>query len=152
MPIAEITAALAGVKHASDIAKLIKNSEVSLEAAEVKLKLADLIDNLADAKVEIAKFKEILSERDAEIRRLKKQIEKDGNMVYEEPYYFLVKDNGEKDGPYCQKCYDSNKKLIRLQSPGKNGCWQCNECSIDYIDSTYNPPEPDPDLVVYTAR
>lgn len=152
MPIAEITAALAGVKHASDIAKLIKNSDVSLEAAEVKLKLADLIDNLADAKVEIAKFKEILSERDAEIQRLKKQIEKDGNMVYEAPYYFLVKENGEKDGPYCQRCYDSDEKLIRLQSPCKDGYWRCNKCSIDYIDSTYNSPEPDPEFVVYTAR
>uniref|UniRef100_UPI0040574DBF hypothetical protein n=1 Tax=Candidatus Electronema sp. TaxID=2698783 RepID=UPI0040574DBF len=121
MPIAEITAALAGVKHASDIAKLIKNSEVSLEAAEVKLKLADLIDNLADAKVKIAKFKEILSEKDEEIHRLNGQLKKHGSILWESPYYFLAKENGEKDGPYCQKCYDSNKKLIRLQSPRKNG-------------------------------
>lgn len=152
MEISAISAALASVKHASDIAKLIKDSEVSLEAADTRLKLAELINNLADAKVEIANFKEILSEKDAEIQRLKKQIEKDGNMVYEAPYYFLVKENGEKDGPYCQRCYDSDEKLIRLQSPCKDGYWRCNECSIDYIDSTYNPPEPDPEPVVYTAR
>ncbi|WP_417910672.1 hypothetical protein [Candidatus Electronema sp. PJ] len=144
MPIAEITAALAGVKHASDIAKLIKNSEVSLEAAEVKLKLADLIDSLADAKVEIAKFKEIISERDEEIQRLKKQLEKDGNMVYEEPYYFLVQENGDKDGPYCQRCYDNDKKLIRLQSAEEKGEWRCNECQNSYKDSSYKKKEPAP--------
>ncbi|CAK8717802.1 MAG: hypothetical protein CDV28_11117 [Candidatus Electronema aureum] len=140
MPIAEITAALAGVKHAFDIANLINNSEVSLDAAEVKLKLAELIDSLANAKIETAKFKDILLERDSEIQRLKKQIEKDDNMVYETPYYFLVQESGEKDGPYCQRCYDSNKKSIRLQSPNKNGYWKCNECSSDYKDSTYNEP------------
>ena len=140
MEIAAISAAFTSVKHAFDLASLIKNSEVSLDAAEVKLKLAELIDSLANAKVETAKFKDILLERDAEIQRLKKQLEKDGNMVYEEPYYFLVQENGDKDGPYCQRCYDSHKKLIRLQSPGKNGYWQCNECKSGYKDSTYSTP------------
>ena len=143
MPIAEITAALAGVKHASDIAKLIKNSEVSLEAAEIKLKLADLIDSLSDVKVEIAKFKEIISEKESEIQRLEEQLKKKGNILWEIPYYFLLKDNGEKDGPYCQKCYDSDKKLIRLQSFGAKGEWKCNECRNSYKDSTYKK-EPAP--------
>ncbi len=149
MPIAEITAALAGVKHASDIAKLIKNSEVSLEAAEIKLKLADLIDSLADAKVEIAKFKEIISEKESEIQRLEEQLKQKGNVLWEKPYYFLLKDNGEKDGPYCQKCYDSERKLIRLQSPGKNGYWQCHECTSGYKDGTSSTP---PYIPIETRR
>ncbi|MCW5199845.1 hypothetical protein VU05_03945 [Desulfobulbus sp. F1] len=97
-----------------------------------------MIDNLADAKVEIAKFKDILPKRATEINLLKDQLEKQGHILWETQYYFFAKENGEKDGPYCQRCYDSNKKLIRLQSPGKNGYWQCNECTIGYKDSTYS--------------
>ncbi len=137
MGITEINAALASIKYAFDIANIMNDSVVSLEAAEVKLKLADLIDNLADAKVKIAKFKEILSERDAEIQRLKGQLEKQGNILWETPYYFLIKENGEKDGPYCQKCYDSKRKLIRLQSVGPKCYWRCYECTSNYEDSTY---------------
>lgn len=137
MEIAAITAALSGIKNASDIAKLIKSSGASLEAAEIKLKLAELIEALADAKIEIASFREVISEKEAEIRRLQAQIDKKGQTIWEAPYYFVLNENDEKDGPYCQRCYDSNKKLIRLQSPGKNGYWQCNECKSDYKDSTY---------------
>lgn len=137
MEIATITAALSGIKIASDIAKLIKNSGASLETAEIKLKLAELIEALADAKIEIANFREVISDNEAEIRRLQAQMDTKDQTVWEDPYYFVLNKNGEKDGPYCQKCYDSNKKLIRLQSPGKNGYWQCNECKSGYKDSTY---------------
>jgi hypothetical protein len=58
-----------------------------VSSAEVKLKLADLIDNLADAKVEIAKFKDILPKRAAEINLLKDQLEKHGSILWETPYY-----------------------------------------------------------------
>lgn len=61
MEIASITGALSGIKAATDIARIIKDSGTSLTDAEVRYKLADLLIALADAKLEIANFKELIS-------------------------------------------------------------------------------------------
>lgn len=138
MEISAITAALSGIKNATDIAKLIKNSGASLEAAEIKLKLADLIEALAEAKIELANVREIVATKEDEIKALKTQLSVQGKVVWEEPYYFVVGNEGGKDGPYCQKCYDSEKKLIRLQSPSQNGYWECHECKSGYKDRSFD--------------
>lgn len=135
MEITSISAALAGIKSATEIAKIIKDSGASLEKAEVKLQLADLISALADAKIEIANIREAISDKETEINALKQKLEIKENIVWEKPYYFVVT-NDNKDGPYCQKCYDSKQLLIRLQ--GEDGWWQCHECTSTYTDDTYD--------------
>ncbi len=141
MDISAITGALSGIKAASDIAKIIKDSGTSLEAAEIKFKLAELIDALADAKIEVADFKELLFLKNDEIKELKNSIEVKKKVVWKEPYYFVVEDD-DQDGPYCQRCYDVETSLVRLQSPNKNGYWNCTECGKDFRDSTYKRPSP----------
>lgn len=136
MEILQITSAIVGIKNAIDIAKAIKDSSASLEKAEINFKIAELINALADAKIGIATIQEAMAEKDSEIKRLKTELETRRNMVWESPYYFLKNEEG-KDGPYCQKCYDSNRKLIRLQLPGSKGLWVCNECDSRYKDSNY---------------
>lgn len=138
MDFASITAALSSIKTASDIARIIKDSGASLEAAETKMKLAELISALADSKIEIANIKEILLTKDAEIQALKDQLEMKNKVVWEEPYYFLITDTDKKDGPYCQKCYDTDKKLIRLQSLNR-GIWKCEACQNTFRDKSYQP-------------
>lgn len=109
MEILQITSVIVGIKNAIDIAKAIKDSGASLEK---------------------------IAEKDSEIKQLKTELETRENMIWEPPYYFLKNKEG-KDGPYCQKCYDSNRKLIRLQLPGSKGLWVCNECDSRYKDSNY---------------
>ncbi|MEZ9897582.1 hypothetical protein AB4379_09015, partial [Vibrio breoganii] len=139
--IAAITGALSGIKAASEIAKIIKDSGTSLEAAEIKFKLAELIDALADAKIEVADFKELISLKDDQINELRKELRVQQKVVWEEPYYFALE--GEvKDGPYCQRCYDVESNLVRLQSPNKNGYWNCTQCENSYSDSSYKKPPP----------
>jgi ribosomal protein L37AE/L43A len=142
MEITSLTAAFSGLKNATEIAKFIKNSASTLEAAEIKLQLAELIDNLADAKMEIANAKEVILEKESEFRKFKKQIEIDSHVFWEDPYYFQKDNRDKKDGPYCQKCYDSQKMLIRLQSPNKNGFWECKECESTYQDKEFNSDTP----------
>lgn len=138
MEIASITAALAGIKSATEIAKIIKDSGASLEAAEIKLKLAELVVALADAKMEIANINEELLNKNKEIQKLKELIDQKVEVVYEEPYYFSIVDDGSRDGPFCQTCYDSDQKLIRLQSPNRNGYWTCNKCESSVVDDTWH--------------
>lgn len=130
-----VAAVLTSIKTASDIARFFKDSTVTLEQAEFKLKLAELITALAEAKLEIANIQDSLIEKDHTIKTLKDLLETKTNLIYETPYYWLNKD-GVKDGPFCQQCYDSDRKLIRLQG-NENGTWSCRTCQSNYRDKTY---------------
>lgn len=145
MDLTSITAALSAIKSAADIAELIKKSSSSLEEAEIKLKLAELIGNLADSKMEIANVKISMMEKEDEIRQLKEKNRIEYEIEWCDPYYFIVKENENKEGPYCQRCYDANKQLIRLQSPHKDGFWECKQCEKTYLDKKW--VEEDPEVV-----
>ncbi len=133
--VTSIGAALTSIKTASDIAKLIKNSAVSLEQAEIKLQIAELVSSLADAKIEIAEVQNLLISKDNEIVALRKELELKGNIQYEKPYYWVITGD-DKDGPFCQHCYDVEGKLIRLQS-GATGSWNCHSCKGYFRDKNY---------------
>ncbi len=133
-----IGAAFSSIKAATDIARLLKDSTTSLEQAEAKMQLAELISALADAKIEMATIQETLMQKESEIASLNDKLKVKDTIVWEKPYYFLVTDN-EKDGPYCQRCYDSEKQLIRLQQPARTqpGLWECHKCGSKCKDSRY---------------
>ena len=131
----DIELAVGSLKSAIEIAKLLMDSTNSFTKAEAKDKLADLIGSLADAKMQIAQMQEALLESEKEKQELIKRMKIQGNMIYEKPYYWKM--NGdEKDGPFCQKCFDSEEKLIRLQD-GNNGAWGCRVCSKVFFESSY---------------
>jgi hypothetical protein len=134
MDVAAISAVLSSIRTATEIAKLIKDSDISLEKAEIKLKLAELISALADAKIEMAEIQQTLLNKDDELRKLREQFVVKENLKWENPYYWII-DEKRKDGPYCQQCYDKNHELIRLQGDG-HGYWECKACKNSYVDSS----------------
>jgi len=136
MDMTSISAVLSSIKTATDIAKLIKESDVSLEKAESKLKFADLILALADAKVQIADIQQVLIEKDAELRDATERLAVKEKLHWESPYYWLL-DGTKKEGPFCQHCYDKNHELIRLQGNGE-GYWDCKVCKSGYTDSSWD--------------
>ena len=127
----EFTAILSSIKTATDIAKLIKDSGISLEKAEVKLKLADLISALADAKMDMAAIQQTLLDKDSEIGKLREQLTIRDKIKWEPPYYWVINEEDKNDGPYCQQCYDNDHKLIRLTKTG-TGFWDCKTCKNRY--------------------
>lgn len=60
-------------------------------------------------------------------------------LVYEAPFYWLGK-GVERDGPFCQKCYDADGKLIRLQKRLNNDEWDCFQCDSYFTGPGYVPP------------
>jgi ribosomal protein L37AE/L43A len=134
-----ISSILASLKTASELAKAMKASHTSVEQAEINFIIADLISALADAKIQVADVQSEILVRDSEIRALKEQLELQQNLVWEKPYYWLIH-NDEKDGPYCQKCYDADNKLVRLQGGGTS-FWLCKVCNSKFYDSNYEKPK-----------
>jgi len=90
MDMTSVSAVLGSIKTAADIAKLIKESDVSLEKAESKLKLAELISALADAKIQIADVQQLLMEKDAELKAATERLEVKEILQWESPYYWLT--------------------------------------------------------------
>lgn len=130
-----ISSFLGSLKTATEIAKWLKDSTVTIEQAETKLKLAELIGALADAKLEVAEIQELLLEKDKRIKELEDFQEIRNKMIWRDSVYYQKSDEGE-DGPYCPQCYDSNKKVIRLQNYG-TGHWHCMTCDKSFYSNTY---------------
>jgi hypothetical protein len=57
---AGVSLVLSSIKAATDIARLLKDTNLSLEKAAAKLKLAELVGALADAKIQIAEVQDLL--------------------------------------------------------------------------------------------
>lgn len=141
MEISAIVTAAGGIKNAIDIAKAIKSADGAIEKAEYKFKIAELIEALVDAKTSISDFRDLIDEKDSLIKSLKDALKIKDELMYEAPYYFRIIDD-QKEGPYCQGCYDSKKLLIRLQSGSSQGYWKCNTCKTSFKDSSYQAPGP----------
>jgi len=71
------------------------------------------------------------------VAQLQKQIEIQKSVFYEDKVYWTRTDSGSKDGPFCQRCYDVEKVLIRLQPAISSGTpyWRCFECKGTYWES-----------------
>jgi hypothetical protein len=111
---ASISVVVSSIKTAADIAKLLRETDVSLEKAETKLKLAELVGALADAKLDLAEVQNLLLDKDKKIMTLEQTLHTRKNVLWESPWYWSV-DGGKKNGPFYQQCYDKELKLIRLQ-------------------------------------
>jgi hypothetical protein len=136
-----ISAILSSIKAASDIAKLLKEADLSLEKAELRLKLADLISALADARIEIASIQESLNLKDGQIRELEQALNIQRNLQYEEPSYWL-REGDKREGPYCQRCYDKDRKLVRLQGY-ETGIFDCKVCNTNYSTREFRQRQED---------
>lgn len=140
--IAAVQAALSSLKAATDIVQILKASTTSLKDAEAKFKLAELLSALADAKVELAQVQETIVQKDRMIRELNDQLAFKANMKFDAPYYWNVAEGGDRDGPFCQPCWDEKKLAVRLYGGASDdGHWVCKVCNKQFRDSSYVPPD-----------
>jgi len=74
-----------------------------------------------------------------EVKTLNQQLEIKAKIKFDEKVYWFD-DEGKTDGPFCQRCYDMDKKLLRLQPAtfrgGPTNAWtqggECMECNSQY--------------------
>ena len=93
--------------NAKDIYALIKK----LGNQDLLEKMADLRDQILELREENRSLKEKLS------------VQETYDMYFKNNMYW---DANKKDGPYCSKCWDDNKKAIRLQK--QNDEYYCPVC------------------------
>ncbi|MGM7723740.1 hypothetical protein [Metabacillus sp. Hm71] len=83
----------------------------------------DLYRKLLDVQAEAMDLMEKYNNLKEENKLLKEQLETAGKMTYKDKMYFREDD---KD-PYCSKCWDVDRKLVRMH--GDTPYWfQCPSC------------------------
>lgn len=125
-----IVAVVNGLKAATDIAKTLREMDISLEKAEAKMKLADLVSALADAKVSAADAQLLINDKDRQIRELQEALETKANLVrHGEAYYLADGSEDSDDGPYCLRCWEVDHRLVHtLRDPVRGAMHKCPEC------------------------
>ncbi len=137
----DVASALAAVTGMIDAGKLLRDTGKAWGEAELKLKIADLVDRMHETQDAMRDLSDAIRERDAEIARLKREAEERAATTYEAPFYWAARD-GQRDGPFCQRCHDADGKRCRLIDGGR-GRWNCAVCSTGFDG---------PDRAAYKAR
>lgn len=132
--LAVISAIITSVKTATDIAKLIKDSDLSLEKSELKLKLAELVSSLADAKLQMVEIQETILDKDRRIKELETVLETKNHIVKKYDAYYECTEDGTPNGqPYCMHCWEAKHKAYHLHFSAINrGVKECSECITRY--------------------
>jgi ribosomal protein L37AE/L43A len=105
------------------VAKLYKQGS-NIEAQEAVLELRRALLDLGQENLVLRN--ENLSQQQ-EIVNLKNAAFVKQQLKFDKPNYYLDRENGERDGPFCQVCKDKEDKLIRLQEIS-SGYWYCLAC------------------------
>jgi len=125
--IATISAFIGSIKTATELAKAIKGADLSLEKAETKMKMAELISALADAKIQAAEIQDLLQERDERIKELEKSLDNKSKLIFQKGKYYESDANNNPIGePYCSHCWESKNKMIHLSKLGS--VHKCPSC------------------------
>ena len=133
--IATISAALTSLKAATDIAKFLRESDVSLEKADLKLKIADLVSALADTKIKLAEIQEGQIEKDKKIAELQEAFEIKDNLIRPQGYdaYYITDAEGNPVGvPYCLRCWENDHKKRQLVYAPNDIIKICTTCGQKY--------------------
>ena len=135
--IATIGTILSSVKTATEIAKLVKNSTTSLEEAEIKLQMAELISTLADIKIELSEVQLSQREKEEIIIKLEEQLNKKNKISFDGKMYWAENDKT----PFCTVCFEKDSKYHHLEYFPKvmdgedvwsEEHWNCKICKNSY--------------------
>jgi len=132
--IAAITAALSGVKTATEIVRYLRDTEAAFKTADLKLRIAELVDALANAKLSLADVQDVLAAKDAEIRRLNEALKRKADVIRYHDAYYEKNDKGQPVGdPYCSYCFENKNELVHInQNPQDRRKSVCPNCKNSF--------------------
>lgn len=131
---ATIGAVLSSLKTATEITKFLRETDLSLERADLKLKLAELIEALADAKIVLVEVQETLAGKDQRIADLEEAFNSKDDLVRRYDAYYAADLEGKPIGvPYCLRCWETeHKKRQLVHSPKDHRTCVCTSCGHQY--------------------
>ncbi|MDE2059506.1 MAG: hypothetical protein KGL31_01320 [candidate division NC10 bacterium] len=127
--------ALQALKVATDIVKAFRSADASFEKAELKFKVAELADALANARLGVVEAQEEILAQKRRIAELETAQDLRDRIMHRENVYF-VRDGETEKGPYCPRCFESEQKvmpLTALSGPFRTfASYTCPQCKAQY--------------------
>lgn len=119
--LASISGAVSALKTATEVAKVLRGLDSTVQTADLKLKIAELTDALANAKLAIVEVQEELGEKDREIQRLTDALRARGEVVRHQDAYYKRNSAGVATGdPYCSLCFELKHVLVHINQNPKD--------------------------------
>lgn len=130
----DFAAALSALGSALTIAKELREIDVHFDKAELKLKIADLTQALANAQIGLVDAREALQKKDAELSAARELLRfRDEQTVLENGYRYRATDAGEPIGhPYCAACLAGGIWIETVTSHTPGMPIVCPKCDADY--------------------
>ena len=143
MDIAAISSALGSVKAAIELTGGILRSGSSLEKAELKLKLSEIITLLSETNIKITQLNEIIQGKDQKIKELEISLTNKSKVKKFVEAYFEITEEGENIGdPYCMYCWENHFKLIHLMNnQGDRRKYYCPHCNNIVMSGSVSWPK-----------
>ena len=143
--IAAITAAIGGLKTATEVARFLRDTVQAFKTADLKLRVAELVDGLATAKFSLSEIQDTLAAKDAEIRRLTEALKlKDEVTRYQDAYYRKDPDGKALGDPYCSFCFETKSLLVHInQNPKDRSQSVCPNCKNIFHWQRRQVPKPE---------
>ena len=89
----------------------------------------DLYEKILAIQQQLLEMQEKIRIQDTEIRDFKDKLKIKADLVFEKSAYWIKKDDGSKEGPYCPTCWEKDNKVIHLLQQRPNwDIWGCNLC------------------------
>lgn len=127
-----VIGAAQAVSTAIEMIKAASAAGDALDRADLKFKLADALNALADAKISVAAARQDLQQAYSEIDELaaKLRLKAEVVRVYD-AYYERDADGAGKGDPFCLRCWEVDHTLIHLirgdRSEPSNVCPACRQ-------------------------
>jgi hypothetical protein len=129
----DIMTGLSAVTQALNVANWLRGIEKGYDAAEFKLKIADLYSALAEAKMALADAKTEMDSKQAEIAALKAQFQVRANTVEHQGYKYERGSEGRPVGyPFCTVCESDGKMIRTVHTGGQRDEALCPKCKTLY--------------------
>lgn len=101
-----------------------------LKSAGETLRKADKIEEyrqILDAQKELLEMQKKIQNLEEKNMELKKALETKENLIHENNAYW-TSDEKKKEGPFCSRCWDVDKNLVRLHPCGNPAYYSCPNC------------------------
>lgn len=100
----------------------------------------ELYRKILDLQGEVMGLVQENSELRKEISSLKESLRVTESLKFERNVYWNEKTDGTKEGPFCSKCWDKEKLLVRMTTMGSPQYHRCPACNVP-IKTSGRPDE-----------
>ncbi|GGA14966.1 hypothetical protein GCM10011498_14020 [Amylibacter cionae] len=128
----DFVTALTTLNETLKVSKGLLNITHEMDKAELKLRFAEVVDGILEAKNSLVDAQQNERELLLEIASLKKKLNERGNLEDEDGLLFELDENGKRsDRPYCNYCYVKEDKLFRVRrsQSGYSYQYNCDNCN-----------------------